>query len=123
MVFAVGMICISATANNGAEVMAGKGILDLRKCNLWGRSVSLEGEWGFFWKELLTPDSMRPAPVFVSYPMLWDKLKLDGRALPSQGYATYTLTVLLPAERPVIGLDLQVVYCFYGPESFRYAAC
>jgi signal transduction histidine kinase len=113
MAFVTGIFCVPLIANDGIDVRAEKGILDLRNSNLREKPVSLEGEWGFFWKELITPESVRPAPAFVSCTTLWNKLRLNGRSLSSYGYASYTLTILLPAERPIIGLDLPDVYCAY----------
>jgi signal transduction histidine kinase len=112
-VFVIAIVCFSSIAKGESGLLAEKGILDLRDHDLFARSVEIKGEWGFFWNELLSPDSLRPATVFVSYPKLWSYLRLDGRALPSQGYATYTLTILLPEKRPPIGLDIPDVYCAY----------
>jgi signal transduction histidine kinase len=112
-VIITGIICFSLTAKGESGPIAEKGILDLRGQDLSARPVELVGEWGFFRNELLSPGSLRPATVFVPYPTLWNDLRLDGKALSSQGYATYTLTVLLPRKRPGIGLDIPDVYCAY----------
>jgi len=47
--------------------LAQKGILDLRNQDLSAKPMALDGEWGFFWKKLLLPDSLstagRPASI------------------------------------------------------------
>jgi len=91
------------------------GVLDLREQNLFKGPAVLDGEWGFYWSKLISPDSLAAAgtPNYFPFPSLWKDLHLNGQSLPSQGYATYTLTVLLPKNRPRIGLEVPDVYCSY----------
>jgi len=103
------LLCLG---EDGAPV-AQKGILDLRKSNLFSKTLSLNGEWGFYWNRLLSPDSLPAVTAYASYPVLWNELTLNGQKISPQGYATYTLTVLLPAKRPRIGLELPDTYCSY----------
>ena len=106
-------LCFSCFAD-GQTPVARTGILDLRNEDLFGRSVSLDGEWGFFWNHLLSPDSLSSAaPDYVPFPVLWKNLEVKGQKIPSQGYATYTLKILLPAKRPRIGLEVPDTYCAY----------
>jgi signal transduction histidine kinase/ActR/RegA family two-component response regulator len=94
--------------------MAKNGVLDLRDLNAFEHQVSLNGQWGFHWQELLTETGKETAPLYISYPSIWNKIKINGKKLPSQGYATYSLTLLLPKERPVLALDLPENYCAYA---------
>lgn len=94
--------------------VAQHGLLDLRNENLFDNALSLNGEWGFYWRQLLPPDSIStPPPAYVPYPVLWKDLTVNGRRIPTEGYATYTLTVLLPHKRPRIGLEIPDVYCSF----------
>ncbi|HEX3933649.1 MAG TPA: 7TM diverse intracellular signaling domain-containing protein, partial [Puia sp.] len=107
------MLSFSCFAD-GPAPLAQKGVIDLRNQNLFSKSLALNGEWGFFWNRLLTPDSLSSAvPAYVPYPVLWKDLRLNGQKIPSQGYATYTLTILLPAKRPRIGMEVPDAYCSY----------
>jgi len=91
---------------------AKKGIIDLRQENFFDKSFTINGEWGFYWNRLLDPDSLSSAdPVYVPFPRLWNDLKIDGHPIPAQGYATYTLTILLPAKRPRLGMEIPDAYC------------
>src|SRR5258708_13923506 len=94
---------------------AKKGILGLRGLNLSDKPVALDGEWGFFWEQMISPQNLGAAgkPAYVPCPSLWTNLRLNGQKLPAQGYATYTLTILLPSKRPRIGLEVPDVYCAY----------
>jgi signal transduction histidine kinase/CheY-like chemotaxis protein len=106
-------LCISCSAD-GQTPVAHQGVLDLQKENLFDKHFALNGEWGFFWNHLLSPDSLlSPPPVYVPYPVLWKDLTVNGQKIPTLGYATYTLTVLLPHKRPRIGLEVPDTYCSF----------
>ena len=94
--------------------LARRGLIDLRNENLFNKSLTLNGDWGFYWNKLLSPDSLStPPPAFARYPVLWKDLNVDGQPLPTVGYATYTLTILLPHQRPRIGLEVPDAYCSF----------
>ena len=102
---------LSCRAQEGQPV-ARKGVLDLRKCNLFNNALNTNGEWAFYWNRLLSPDSLATAtPDYVPFPVLWNELKPHGQKLPTIGYATYELTILLPAKRPRLGVQLPDTYC------------
>jgi signal transduction histidine kinase len=95
-------------------ISAQKGMLDLRSVDLGNRPVSLDGEWRFYWHQLLwSGDSIVNPPNYVTYPSLWNKIKLNGKTLPVEGYATYSLTILLPKHRPHLALLMTDMYCSY----------
>lgn len=95
--------------------MARKGVLDLRNTNLSNKIVTLSGEWQFYWNRLLTPkDQPDTQALYTSYPNLWKNILVNGKPLPSQGYGTYELTLLLPANRPVLGMEIPDVYSSYN---------
>jgi signal transduction histidine kinase/CheY-like chemotaxis protein len=96
------------------EITARKGILDLRSVNLNDESIPLRGEFQFYWRRLLQPgDALAGTPDYVTYPSLWNKIKLHGQTLPVEGYATYSLTIILPKNRPRLALLMPDVYCSY----------
>ncbi len=110
---AILLSCISVHAQIPT---AHKGILDLRNSQLASQSFSLNGEWLFFWSRLLKPgDGTDENRSFVHYPSLWkDNDTINGKPLPSQGYASYMLTVILPKQRPALALEMPDVYCSYS---------
>jgi signal transduction histidine kinase/CheY-like chemotaxis protein len=91
-----------------------KGVADLRNRQDFNEPLNLGGEWGFYWNRLLTPDSLEKAPFFAPFPSLWKDIRMDGKPLPSEGFATYTLTVILPKHRPRLGMDIPDTYCSYA---------
>ena len=90
-----------------------KGIVDLRNYNLSSSPVSLNGEWEFYWKQLIQPGSASRDTAFVNFPSLWKKQRFNGTQLTSQGYGTYAVTILLPKEKPLLGLGIPDVYSSY----------
>ena len=111
LLMALGLSCF---AEGDSTPVAKRGILDLRKVNLFARPMSISGEWGFYWDHLLPPDSLSSAtPAYVPFPLLWNDVTVNGTKIPSQGYATYTLTILLPSKRPRLGLEVPDTYCSF----------
>src|SRR5688572_30639164 len=95
--------------------MAKKGVIDLRDQQSFDNKISLNGEWAFYWKQLITgKDTGLKPPVYINYPRIWNKIEIDGKKFRSKGYATYSVTVLLPKDRPVLALDLPENYCAYA---------
>ncbi len=93
---------------------AKKGLIDLRNTDLSAQPISLTGEWGLFWKKLITPRSEPPDPVvFVPFPKLWTNTEVNGHTLPATGYASYTLTVILPPHRNNLALEIPDTYSSY----------
>jgi signal transduction histidine kinase/ActR/RegA family two-component response regulator len=90
-----------------------KGWIDLRMLPDFREPISLGGDWGFFWKQLLPADSFPKPSGFIQFPSLWSENRLCGKPIPSQGYASYTLTILLPKQRPRLGLEVPDTYCAY----------
>jgi signal transduction histidine kinase len=109
------VLCISlnfsSRANEGQPV-AQKGVLDLRNSNLFNNSLNTNGEWVFYWNHLASPENLSSlTPAYEPFPVLWNELKLQGQKLPTTGFATYKLTILLPARRPRLGIQLPDTYC------------
>lgn len=99
--------------------VASNGVIDLRS---WRQdeypTVELNGDWGFYPMQLLSPQNLAgtssdPAQtVQVPGAWHWGKDK-KGEPFPRQGYATYSLTVLLPDNTPELALKLIDVTTAY----------
>ena len=95
--------------------IAQKGVIDLRNEDLSSQQISLKGEWAFFWNQLLEPEEETESDnqSFTSFPCLWQDEKVNGKPIPSQGFATYKVIILLPKKRPLLGLEIPDTYCSY----------
>ena len=82
------------------------GILDLRDWNFdEDRTVKLDGEWEFYWQQLLTPEdfTLTPKPeksAWINVPSTFKNSQINGETRPHHGYATYRLRVLLSHKLP-----------------------
>ena len=96
-----------------AQPLAEQGVLDLSTLNFeTEQSVELNGEWVFYWEELLTPSSLYDNSgnkEFVDFPHLWN----DDPNLSSFGFATYTLKLIKPKNPPHLALTIPDLYTAY----------
>jgi len=93
-----------------------EGVLDLREWNFEKNGVlSLEGECGFYWEQLLTPEDFAMESTvaqrkYTRIPGIWNGYKLteNGKEqkLPGDGYATYRLVIHTNTDEPILSLKL-----------------
>ncbi|HEY5824562.1 MAG TPA: 7TM-DISM domain-containing protein [Cyclobacteriaceae bacterium] len=87
------------------------GFLDARLLDLNSQRLPLKGTWLWFDNQLLSPDEIRTAKgVPITFPKIWNEVRANKSG---QGYATYTVSILLPSAIPVYGLDIPEPYCSY----------
>lgn len=96
------MLLSSCSDIEQEEQPAKGGELNLSKIKIdEGHSVLLDGEWEFYWKQLLTPDDFKTGKPegkqIVNVPSPWTSYKDgDGNVYPAKGYATYRLRCKVP---------------------------
>lgn len=97
------------------EASIEKGIIDLRNVGLQKRPVALNGNWGFYWNQLLSPDEIKTVPeAYTYFPERWDNTMLNGKKLPAKGFATYSLKILLdPEKQKDLAIQLPDTYCSF----------
>lgn len=108
------------------KLPAVKAVVDLRHTDLGRQTVDISGEWGFYWRKLLTPHTPGHTPdAYVDFPKLWNHTQLNGAALPNIGYASYTVTLLMPKNSGPLALDIPDTYTSYrlflNNELFAYS--
>ncbi len=92
------------------------GLLDLRAWDFEQHGpVNLNGEWAFYWQDFLTPAEFAttsPEPhSLIDVPRSWRGHIVDGQPLPSHGYATYRLLILLDPDtlpEPLLALSMPL---------------
>ncbi len=107
------LFCVFAVGRfeSGDASTAGKGVLDLSDTVLRTDSiVTLNGEWEFYWNQLLEPEDfsgstgIKPELTgYIKVPHVWTT-GLEGKKLPARGYATYRLKVRLGETDRILGL-------------------
>uniref|UniRef100_UPI004048A3CA sensor histidine kinase n=1 Tax=Roseivirga sp. TaxID=1964215 RepID=UPI004048A3CA len=79
-------------------------------------AVKLDGTWHFYWQELILSESEAVSrPTLVSVPHDWyDEKPADSAAyFPEHGFATYALNIILPKNRPDLGLEISQIFSAY----------
>jgi PAS domain S-box-containing protein len=105
--------------NGEARPLVVQGVLDLAGWDFGRRgSVDFIGECEFYWNQHLKPadfDAMPPPrPTgFIPVPGFWNGYRLNGAELSGDGYATYRLTIRLPATMAPLALKVREVSTAY----------
>ncbi len=90
--------------------VAVKGVIDLRNTDIDKKNFALDGEWQFYWRQLLAPGQTDTAAyTYTQFPQSWNKA-----GLPSKSYATYQLKVLLPHVHEKLAMFVPDVYTSYS---------
>lgn len=96
------LLLSSVNISFASEPLVENGILDLRHWDFEKEtSFEINGNWEFYWRELLAPDTIENAtnkPVLLSVPGIWIGAYANGEVLKEYGFATYRVTILLPSE-------------------------
>jgi signal transduction histidine kinase/CheY-like chemotaxis protein len=105
--------CLLCLITSSAAPPPRQGVLDLRHANL-DSSVEVSGSWRFYWQKFVNPTLAQPAGgVLVNFPFLWKGYILNGHQLPSFGYGSYAVTILLPKAHRALQMSVPDVYCAY----------
>lgn len=96
--------CNSSIFHTTSVPDAKNGVLDLTTYNpITDGVVTLDGEWEFYWNELLTPEDFKDpnfsrTPLLLQVPGSWNGTKINDAELSGEGYATYRLKIKLPPK-------------------------
>ncbi|WP_438431424.1 ATP-binding protein [Gorillibacterium sp. sgz500922] len=84
------------------------GTLDLTDRNFQSdRVVSLDGQWEFYWNQLLKPGSKPvPSPDYIQVPGFW-KQNPQAESDQAKGAATYRLTIKVKPSSLIYGLKIS----------------
>lgn len=94
-------LVLASLLSTASGQQAERGVINLSHSDLTQNIIPLDGEWEFYWNELLTPEELdnRIEKDFYSFPKPWnDGVSANGTPLSHTGYATYRLKVILPHE-------------------------
>ncbi|MEQ8629038.1 response regulator [Ekhidna sp.] len=113
--FGIALIILLWMPFNSSSQEVIEGVIDLSKTDLRNNAVPLNGEWEFYWKKLLKPDSIKYyEPDYYTFPKLWNGgTTRNGQELTNTGYATYRVRVILPPKTPELAISLGEAYNSY----------
>lgn len=87
-------------------------VIDARRWDFSER-LPLKGTWKFFENQLISPDRVntQTGSRYLSFPALWNDQREDGKGV---GYATYSLTIILPDSLEKMALEIPQMYSSYS---------
>ena len=103
-------------SNTSLNIPAEKGVLELTNWDFDKDGyTSLDGEWEFYWQQLLTPEDLVTGsfiPSYMKMPMAWNKYN---KHYNSNGYATYALTLKLNPKykNTLLGISIPSMLSSY----------
>jgi adenylate cyclase len=106
------VIAFINNANHTPAPKAQKGLLNLSDYDFHEHgNIRLDGEWEFYWNQLLTPDDFNTAnPAqpsgYIHVPGIWNGYNLGNIQLSGQGYATFRLLLQLKEPLNLYGLKI-----------------
>ena len=94
------------------QIQMQSGVMDLAEWDVGANPIiKLDGEWEFYWNQLLTPEHFSfkgadlPAPAsFIQVPSIWNSKEMNGQPLPTYGYATYRAKLINVPENMIYAL-------------------
>ncbi|RIV27477.1 response regulator [Fibrisoma montanum] len=107
------LLCCCFLQGYASQPTAVRGVLDLRNTDLSKNVVALDGEWRWYWHQLRKPEQPDAGFEFIRFPQLWNAATWQRQPISAQGYATYSLTVLLPAHSVGLALEVPDQYSTY----------
>jgi len=100
------------TYSGKKQPLAKNGVLDLRGWNFEKDGpVKLNGEWEFYWKQLLVPDDFgKKQPPrrtgLINLPRAWKGYRINQKELPARGYATFRIRISPGKSGTVMGIKM-----------------
>ncbi|WP_186843658.1 diguanylate cyclase [Acetobacterium tundrae] len=93
---------------------AEKGLLDFSQVSLENKVIPLDGEWEFYWNQLLEPGELEQSAMsgYVNFPSSWNKYELNNEQISGGGYATYRLK-FISSEKEILALKIPKVRTAY----------
>lgn len=94
-----------------------KGKIDLRAWNASEHpSLLLDGEWEFYWKKLILSKDIKAIDtrVFAEFSIPWNEQIINGQKYPKDGYATYSVQILLPKNTQKVSFAVPAVFNSYA---------
>jgi len=119
----VGLVASYAvvSAPDSPKLQSEEGILDLTQVHVRENPLKLQGEWAFYWQELLSPEDIQNRLArdgnqdrWISIPSSWLGYRLDGQRLNGTGYATFRLVIELGEQDRNERLALRLPTIFHA---------
>ncbi|UMZ74442.1 diguanylate cyclase [Natranaerofaba carboxydovora] len=123
---------LASSSNGNDPTAATAAVLDLSSWQPGDSLISIDGEWEFYWNELLEPkdfaslqttqekSSENSHQKYINFPRAWNGILIDDHELEGTGYATYRLNLITDntgtagESNPLLGLKIPRVLTSYN---------
>ncbi|MNO23755.1 Phytochrome-like protein cph2 [compost metagenome] len=110
--------CMIGTTNSTYCPAAVAGVIDLSDIQEDQHAAAkLNGEWAFYWSQLLEPMDIEAGrgelSGYIDMPSNWENYELSGAKLPGDGYATFVLNLQISEPNRVKALSIPKIYSNY----------
>jgi len=96
---------------------ASQGFLDLSNWDFEKNgTISLEGEWDFYWMQLIEPEAFKEkkrSPSSINVPGYWGGVVINNQPLNEDGFATMRLQILINTQSKILGLKVHPMNTAY----------
>ncbi|MBP1996984.1 sensor histidine kinase [Paenibacillus eucommiae] len=114
------IVCIPPVWAAGPQIQEGELHLENWDFAKEGK-VSLEGEWAFYWEQLLEPSAFADASSsspslmnrWITLPHSWNGYEIDDRTLDGSGYATFRLVIHTARNDQQMALAMPSLFTSY----------
>ena len=115
--FAVAFAALSPLAAvDRSGIKAQSGVIDFSASELLPEdTLSLDGEWKFFWHEFIPANGNPPKgePIDLKVRGTWKHAHYDGTLLPAEGWGSYELLVIVPRTQNRLALKIANIGTAY----------
>lgn len=98
MILLIGTLVLGGCSSQGSNTRpkAEDGIIDLTQVQFEDDIVQLDGEWEFYWNQLINPDETDIGSVtgYIAIPSSWNNYIKGERSISGDGYATYRMNFI-----------------------------
>jgi signal transduction histidine kinase len=109
------------SGQDSPKILSEKGILDLSQVHVSKNPLELQGEWEFYWQELLSPEDIQNRLArdgnrgrWINIPSSWLGYQLDGQQLSGTGFATFRVVIELSEQDRNERLALRLPTIFHA---------
>ncbi|OMF25789.1 hypothetical protein BK133_20925 [Paenibacillus sp. FSL H8-0548] len=109
------------SAPDAPKFQSEEGILNLKQLHVSNQPVKLQGEWEFYWQELLSPKDIQIRSTrdgnndrWINIPSSWLGYRLDGQQLNGTGFATFRVVIELSEQDRNERLALRLPTIFHS---------
>ncbi len=92
-----------------------EGVLDLTQWRIEEKAINLDGQWEFYWNQLIDPDKFKNNErrnEYINLPNSWNGYKMNENKSSGEGYATYRLIFITDKSR--LGIKIPRIFTSYN---------